>query len=141
MCIRHFYEDSIQYIVLEYAENSSLFFYINAQKGLPENIALRFLYQVICGVNYLHKNNIIHRDIKPENLLLDSNMNIKICDFGWSCYHSMGDNLRDSICGTFEYMSPEIVGNVKHDYKVDIWCLGILFYELLHGYMNRYASI
>jgi len=57
---------------------------------------------------------------------------VKLCDFGWSA--SIKDKKpRTSICGTYEYMSPEIIYERKHDSKVDIWCLGILLYELLHG--------
>ncbi len=120
------------YVLLEYASNGCLFFYIHSNKGLPEHLALRFLYQTAKAVKYLHENNFIHRDIKPENILFDKDFNVKLCDFGWSC------ELRDkqkkkSVCGTYEYMSPEIVAQVPHDYGVDIWCLGILLYEMLHG--------
>ncbi len=84
------------------------------------------------GLQYLHSQNIIHRDLKPENILLDENLDAKICDFGWSV--KLGENeKRMSVCGTYEYMSPEITNGNSHDYKIDIWCLGILFYEFLHG--------
>lgn len=81
----------------------------------------------------MHDLNLIHRDIKPENILLDENFRIKLCDFGWSCKAEKGQ-LRESICGTYEYMSPEIVYLKKHNEKVDIWCIGILLYEMLHGH-------
>ena len=80
----------------------------------------------------MHKYNLIHRDIKPENILLDSNFNIKLCDFGWSCFLE-NDAFRTSICGTYEYMSPEIIYGKRHTNKVDVWCMGILLYEMLHG--------
>ena len=76
---------NIVYMLLEHASNGSLFFYIDLEKGLPEILSLRFLYETALGLQYLHRNKIIHRDIKPENLLLDKNFKIKICDFGWSC--------------------------------------------------------
>ena len=120
------------YILLEYASNGCLFHYIHPKHGLPENLALRFLYQTALGIKYLHDQNIIHRDIKPENLLLDDAFDVKVCDFGWSCY--LDDNaVRSTICGTYEYMPPEIVNEQYHTSKVDIWCLGILLYEMLHG--------
>lgn len=75
---------------------------------------------------------IAHRDIKPENILLDHNFKVKLCDFGWANFMN-GIQPRTSICGTFEYMSPEIVHNMSHTVSVDIWSLGILLYELLHG--------
>lgn len=119
------------YLLLEYAGNGNLFFYIHSLEGLPESLAIRFLYQTALAVSYLHDRNIIHRDIKPENILLDENFNVKLCDLGWGCLHDEG--YRKSICGTYEYMSPEIVLKRQHNNKVDIWCLGILLYEMLHG--------
>lgn len=125
-------QGNISYFLLEYAANGSLFFYIDINDGLPEKLAMRFLYQCALAVQYLHKRNFIHRDIKPENILLDDQFNIKLCDFGWSCF-SEDDEYRTSVCGTYEYMSPEIVKFRKHNNKVDVWCLGILLYEMLHG--------
>jgi serine/threonine protein kinase len=124
------------YILLECAMNGCLFFYINSNDGLPEALAMRFFYQTCLAVKYLHENHIIHRDIKPENLLFDENFNIKLCDFGWSCKAREFD-IRTSICGTYEYMSPEIIVDQKHGFKVDIWCLGIMLYEFLHGWIIR----
>ena len=127
------------YLLLEYAPNGSLFPYIHPINGLPEILALRFLYQTANGIKYLHDRKIIHRDLKPENLLLDEGFNIKICDFGWSCY--LEDNqVRTTVCGTYEYMSPEIVNEKFHTNKVDIWGLGILLYEMIHGKAPFLAS-
>lgn len=64
--------------------------------------------------------------------MLDSQFNAKLCDLGWSCV-SETDDFRTSVCGTYEYMSPEIALKNKHNNKVDIWCLGVLLYEMLHG--------
>ena len=120
------------YLLLEHAQNGCLFFYINSKKGLPESLALKFFFQIAKSINHLHSQNIVHRDIKPENILLDINFNAKLCDFGWACYIDK-KNFRTSVCGTYEYMSPEIVKNGRHTSKVDIWCLGIMLYEMLHG--------
>ena len=73
----------------------------------------------------------MHRDIKPENILLSKNYDIKLCDFGWSILHH--NQTRETFCGTFEYMAPEILENKPYDEKVDIWSLGILLYELFHN--------
>jgi len=78
----------------------------------------------------LHKNSIIHRDLKPENLLLDKKGNIKLCDFGWS---SREQDVRNTFCGTLDYMAPEMLEKGKYDYHVDIWSLGVLLFELVHG--------
>ncbi|EGR30396.1 protein kinase domain protein [Ichthyophthirius multifiliis] len=67
----------------------------------------------------------------PENIILDFNLSVKLCDFGW-CTEDI-ENPRNSFCGTYEYMAPEIVFRQQYDYRIDIWALGILLYELLHG--------
>lgn len=120
-------------ILLELAERNSLFFYIHSQKGLPENLALRFLFQTALALEYLHSRGIVHRDIKPENILLFDDFTAKICDFGWSCQMSSGSTLRRSVCGTYEYMSPEVLAQSAHSFETDVWALGILLYEMLHG--------
>lgn len=74
----------------------------------------------------------MHRDIKPENVVFDSDFNAKLCDFGWTASLQQKE-LRNSVCGTFEYMSPEVVYQKSHNSKIDIWALGILLYEMLHG--------
>ena len=88
------------YFLLEYAGNGSLFFYIDIDLGLPQDLTFRFFHQILLAVNYIHQKNIIHRDIKPENMLLDQDFNIKLCDFGWACQVNEFQE-RDSICGTF----------------------------------------
>ena len=120
------------YILLEEAKNGSLFFYIHTKKGLPKDIIKKIFYQICKSIKYLHKKNIIHRDLKPENILLDKDFNVKICDFGWSCFLN-NKKKRNSICGTYEYMSPEIFNEKSYNHKIDIWCLGILLYEMIHG--------
>ena len=132
-------EHNMVYLLLEYASNGCLFFYINSREGLSEKLALRFLYQTSLAVRYLHGNKIVHRDIKPENILLDGEFNVKLCDFGWSCYLE-DDDCRMSLCGTYEYMSPEILDHLGHTSKADIWGLGILLYEMLHGWVIRQSS-
>ena len=70
--------------------------------------------------------------MQPENLLLDRDFNIKICDFGW-----VVQNIREKrkiFCGTYEYMAPEMIFDQEYDYRIDIWALGVLLYELLHGF-------
>ena len=116
---------------MELASYGCLFQYLDPKIGMPENLALRFFYQAARGIEYMHNNRIMHRDIKPENLILDETLNVKICDFGYSCYFE-DENPRSTICGTFFYYPPEMLEDQKHTLKVDIWCLGVLLYELLH---------
>ena len=74
---------------------------------------------------------VIHRDIKPENLLLDVKGNIKIADFGWSVHAP--NSRRATMCGTLDYLPPEMIEGAMHDEKVDLWSLGVLTYEFLVG--------
>ena len=89
---------------------------------------------VISAVYYLHNMNpiIIHRDIKPENVLLADNLVAKLTDFGWSNY-MQEDEKRTTVCGTPIYLAPEIIKEQGHDEKVDIWCIGVLCFELITG--------
>jgi len=119
-------------LVLEYASDGNLFQYIRKNSPLKEELVASFFWQVLKGVYYLHQNGIIHRDIKPENILLSGDQ-IKISDFGWSAEWEEGCE-RKTFCGTFEYMAPEMVQKAVYDYKVDIWAIGVLLYEMLHGH-------
>lgn len=80
---------------------------------------------------YCHKNGVIHRDIKPENLLLGLNDELKIADFGWSVHAP--SKKRQTMCGTIDYLPPEMINRQQYDDKVDLWCSGVLAYEFLVG--------
>ena len=73
---------------------------------------------------YCHTKKVIHRDIKPENLLLDIKGDLKIADFGWSVHAP--SSRRGTMCGTLDFLPPEMIKGKMHDEKVDIWSLGIL---------------
>ena len=123
-------DNSRIYLVLEYASKSDLFHYIQSNKRIQESEACKIFVEVCLAVKHMHDNGIIHRDIKPENILLSDNNQIKICDLGWSAYC---DEPRKTFCGTLDYMSPEILEGLSYSFPSDIWSLGILLYELLHG--------
>ena len=120
------------YLAMEYAKKGNLYQLIQEKKGLNENEAFNYFIQVVSAIHFLHINGYAHRDIKPENILLDENYQIKLCDFGWCVNVSKGERI--TFCGTYEYMAPEMINDEFYDMGIDIWSLGVLLYEMIHGY-------
>ena len=110
-------------IFLEYAEKGDLFGKVHRTAHIPLKHKLKTFYQCVQAVNYMHEQGVLHRDLKPENILLDENGDVKLCDFGWSIEMSK-KNRRQSLCGTVEYMAPEIYNQTKQTEKTDVWALG-----------------
>ena len=120
------------YLLMEYAKKGNLYQLIQKKKGLDENEAFHYFIQVVSAIHFLHMNGYAHRDIKPENILLDRNGQVKLCDFGWCVNVSKGERI--TFCGTYEYMAPEMINDEFYDMGIDIWSLGVLLYEMIHGY-------
>ena len=132
----HFEDNTYCYFIMEYMSGGNIYSLIpkyGYNKISPQSAA-SILKDVICATYYLHHMNppIIHRDIKPENVLINEEMRAKLTDFGWSNY--LNTNIkRTTMCGTPVYLAPELVNNTGHDHRVDIWCIGVLMFELLTG--------
>jgi len=121
------------FMVMEYVSGGELFDYIVKHGKLKEEDARRFFQQIISGVDYCHRHNVVHRDLKPENLLLDQSLNVKIADFGLSNMMQDGEFLRTS-CGSPNYAAPEVIsGKLYAGPEVDIWSCGVVLYALLCG--------
>ena len=128
----YFYDSEKLYLVMEYCgENGDMFKLLRNRNSLEYNLVKKYIRQVAMAVEHLHRMDIIHRDIKPENILIDNDDNIKLCDFGWSVCNK--DKRRGTFCGTLDYLSPEMCENKIYDKGVDVWCIGVLCYELICG--------
>uniref|UniRef100_A0A1D1YW05 non-specific serine/threonine protein kinase n=2 Tax=Anthurium amnicola TaxID=1678845 RepID=A0A1D1YW05_9ARAE len=122
------------YIILEYITGGELFDKIVHRGRLSENDARRYFQQLIDGVDYCHSKGVYHRDLKPENLLLDSQGNLKISDFGLSAQPLQGVSLLHTTCGTPNYVAPEVLNHKGYDGALaDVWSCGVILHVLLAG--------
>ena len=120
---------------MEYANQGELFDYIVKKHKIPEQEAWGLFQQIIAGISYIHKLNIVHRDMKPENLLLDHGHQIKIVDFGLSNTFKEGELLK-TAWGSPWYASPEMIAGKKYEGPIaDIWSWGIILFALVWGFL------
>lgn len=135
---KHFFEDRDNcYILLELCHNQSMNEMIKRRKRLTEPEAAFFITHILKAVRYMHDMNVIHRDLKLGNLFLDKNVHIKVGDLGLACRLDDRDEKRKTICGTPNYIAPEVIQGDKskrgHSFEVDIWSVGVILYTILIG--------
>eukprot|EP00744_Colponema_vietnamica_P000936 GILI01001620.1.p1 GENE.GILI01001620.1~~GILI01001620.1.p1 ORF type:complete len:366 (-),score=46.25 GILI01001620.1:101-1198(-) len=130
-----FQDDKRLFMVMDYINGGELFSYLRREGRLPNDSARFYAAEITLAFQYLHSLNIVYRDLKPENLLLDHDGHIKITDFGFA---KIVEDRTWTLCGTPEYLAPEIIQSKGHGKSVDWWALGILIYEMLAGYPPFY---
>ncbi|KAI9228198.1 MAG: camp-dependent protein kinase C subunit [Piptocephalis tieghemiana] len=130
-----FSDTSNLYMILEYVSGGEMFTYLRKFQRFPNHIAKFYAAQVVLAFEYLHKRDVIYRDLKPENVLLDTLGNIKITDFGFAKHVP---DITWTLCGTPDYLAPEIIQSKGYGKAVDWYSLGILIFEMLAGYPPFY---
>ncbi|CAH0747163.1 unnamed protein product [Diatraea saccharalis] len=129
-----FFEDSLNiYIILELCKRRSMMELHKRRKAITEPETRFYMHQILLGVQYLHSKRIIHRDLKLGNLFLDDDLHVKIGDFGLAARIEYEGERKQTLCGTPNYIAPEILTKKGHSFEVDIWSLGCIMYTLLVG--------
>ena len=129
------------YFVLDYAAGGELFYHLSRMKKFPEHVTRFFCAEITLALDALHNIGVVYRDLKPENILLDSEGHIKLADFGLA-KEGVNDAAEGatSMCGTPEYLSPEVLNRLGHGTSVDWWNLGMVMYEMLTGLPPWYST-
>ncbi|CAD7683656.1 unnamed protein product [Nyctereutes procyonoides] len=129
-----FFEDSdFVFVVLELCRRRSLLELHKRRKALTEPEARYYLRQIVLGCQYLHRNRVIHRDLKLGNLFLNEDLEVKIGDFGLATKVEYDGERKKTLCGTPNYIAPEVLSKKGHSFEVDVWSIGCIMYTLLVG--------
>uniref|UniRef100_A0A7S2DXE4 cAMP-dependent protein kinase n=1 Tax=Alexandrium andersonii TaxID=327968 RepID=A0A7S2DXE4_9DINO len=126
-----FHDDRYVYMVLEYVVGGEFFTHLRKAGRFDNEQSCFYASQIAAIFDYCHKRNIVYRDLKPENILINSDGYVKLTDFGFA---KVIDHRTYTLCGTPEYIAPEVLLNKGHGKPVDWWTLGILIYEMIVGY-------
>lgn len=130
----YFEDGNYVYLILEMCHNGEMNRYLkNRKKPFTEKEARHFMEQIVKGMLYLHSHGILHRDLTLSNLLLSSDMNIKIADFGLAAQLKLPTEKHFTMCGTPNYIAPEIATRSAHGLESDVWSLGCMLYTFLVG--------
>ncbi|XP_051840533.1 cAMP-dependent protein kinase catalytic subunit PRKX isoform X2 [Antechinus flavipes] len=126
-----YHDERFLYMLMEYVPGGELFSYLRNMGRFNNSTGLFYSAEIICAIEYLHSKEIVYRDLKPENILLDKEGHIKLTDFGFA--KKLVDRTW-TLCGTPEYLAPEVIQSKGHGRAVDWWALGILIFEMLSGF-------
>jgi len=128
-----FQDEKYLYIVSDFMQGGDMYYHLHQARKFDFNLTQFYISEIILALEYLHKNNMVYRDLKPENILLDSKGHIKLADFGLSKMLNSSKDKAFTVCGTLQYLAPEMFTNQGYDKNVDWWALGCLIYEMLTG--------
>ncbi|CAD6888123.1 unnamed protein product [Tilletia controversa] len=135
--LRSYQDSKSVYMLMDYVPGGEIFSHLRRARRFTADVTRFYIASIILALDYLHARGIIYRDLKPENLLLDESGFLKIADFGFAKY--VPDNRTWTLCGTPEYLAPEIIAGVGHGKAADYWSLGVLMFECLAGFPPFFA--
>ena len=132
-----FQDSQYVFMVMDFIEGGELFTLLRRSKRFPNPVAKFYAAEICLALEYLHKLNIIYRDLKPENILLDRAGHVKLTDFGFAKFVP---DVTYTLCGTPDYIAPEVINTKPYNKSVDWWSFGILIFEMLSGHTPFYSS-
>ncbi|XP_029302986.1 putative serine/threonine-protein kinase PRKY isoform X2 [Cottoperca gobio] len=124
------HDERFLYMLMDFVPGGELFSYLRSRGRFSNATGLFYTSEIVCAIEYLHSKEIVYRDLKPENILLDSEGHMRLTDFGFA--KKLSDRTW-TLCGTPEYLAPEVIQSKGHGRAVDWWALGILIFEMLAG--------
>ena len=125
-----FQDDIMLYLCMEFLNGGELFTLLGQKQRLSNDASRTLAAEVLEAFDYIHGKDIIYRDLKPENVMLDRTGHVRLIDFGLA---KLCPDRTWTMCGTPEYLAPEVVTNQGHNKSADYWTLGVLIYEMLVG--------
>jgi serum/glucocorticoid-regulated kinase 2 len=132
--IKFAFQDNINlYIITEFMQGGEMFFHLHREKRFSNEKTRFYVIEMILAIEFLHKNKMFYRDLKPENIMVDASGHIKLTDFGLSKMVKKHKDKAFTICGTPQYLAPEILSDEGYDGTVDWWSLGCVMFEMLSG--------
>lgn len=129
-----FQDEQKLYFITEFMQGGELFFHLRRNSVYKDRAVVFYMSEIILAIDYMHNNNYIYRDLKPENILIDKNGHIKLTDFGLSKIVSDEEKKTYTMCGTAEYLAPEVLFEKGYDKTCDWFSMGVVMFEMLCGY-------
>ena len=128
-----FQDSKYLFIISDFIQGGDLYYHLHESRVFDFSKAQFYIAEITLALEYLHNNNMIYRDLKPENILIDSQGHIKLTDFGLSKMLNSSDERSFTLCGTLQYIAPEMFERKGYDKMIDWWSLGCLMYEMFAG--------
>ncbi|XP_061431308.1 cAMP-dependent protein kinase catalytic subunit PRKX [Lethenteron reissneri] len=135
------HDERFLYMLMEFVSGGELFSYLRTDGRFAASRAAFFAAEITCALAYLHSRAVVYRDLKPENVLLDRDGHVKLTDFGFAKILQDRRVATWTMCGTPEYLAPEIIQSKGYGKGVDWWALGVLIFEMLCGYPPFYDEV